>query len=368
MTLLTAERLTQLDMPSYVGQRSATFRFGLINVITGRVEADLTPLRSTVPTLTHDTTRTIKRQLQGLTLDVADTARVNVIQSRVLLYMIIGGREFPLGRYMFADDVKFVYTNGRITNATLFDEMFMVDQQIETTYTPPITALTQGGIPNVPMNCAKAITDLLIGFDVTTEIEPTPYGTIGSWPAGTTRGQIIEQIALDGDWFPPWFGNDTKMHFVRAFDPATAVVTFDLDTGFRVVTNSIIESSDLIVAPNRFVVISNGAISEEDTASPLVGTADVPNTAPHSIENRGFVVPSVTERQVNSQLQVTAIAQNLALRQNVFERTELATVPDPRHDSYDVIRWQGENWLELTWTLPLIEGAAMGHVMRKAYS
>lgn len=366
MTILSADVLTQLDMPNWVGQRSASFRFVLINAVRAQRPVELHPLRDTTPTLTHDTTRTIKRQIQGFTLGTDDTALVNVLQSRVLVYMLVGGEQFPLGRYMFADSARLVYTNGRISNATLYDEMFIVDQQLENAFTPITNEIVIiGGSGGV--SCDKALTSLLTGLPITTEIAPTPYVTIGTWTAGTTRGQIVEQIALDGDYFSPWFGNDTKMHFIRTFDPIVKIPTFDLDVGNRVITNSIIESDDLLTAPNRFIVISNGNTTEEGASVPIVGRADVPTTAPHSITNRGFVIPSVTERQVISPLQIGAIAQNLALRQTVFERTELATPPDPRHDSYDVIRWQGEKWLELAWMLPLQEGAAMGHLMRKAY-
>ena len=44
-----------------------------------------------------------------------------------------------------------------------------------------------------------------------------------------------------------------------------------------------------------------------------------------------------------------------------------STIPDPRHDGYDVIRWQGFNWLELGWSLPMIEGSSMSHTLRKSY-
>lgn len=367
MSLLTAEILTQLDMPSWVGQRTATFKFILINAVKAQRPIELHPLKDPTPTLTHDTTRTIKRQIQGLSFGVDESALINVVQSRILLYMVIGGQSFPLGRYMFADRTGFTFTNGEIINAMLYDEMFIVDQQIETGFSPhgdPETSSTGGG----GMYCTRAIEALLRGLPVVVDIASSPFATIGSWTAGTSRGQIVEQIALDGDYFSPWFGNDTKMHFIRTFDPAAVIPTFDLDVGNRVIRGSIIESDDLLTAPNRFIVISNGATTEDGAASPIVGRADVPTTAPHSVVNRGFVIPSVSERQVGTEQQVASIARNLALRQTIFERVELATPPDPRHDAYDVIKWQGEKWLELTWTLPLQEGAAMGHLMRKAYS
>jgi hypothetical protein len=126
-------------------------------------------------------------------------------------------------------------------------------------------------------------------------------------------------------------------------------------------------TNDLLDAPNRFIVISNGAVSASAAAIPIVGRYDIPSSAPHSIANRGFVIPSVEERQLDTQAQADAAARNLGQRQTIFERTTLSTAPDPRHDGYDVIRWQGENWLELGWSLPMAEGAAMTHTMRKSY-
>lgn len=368
MTLTTAEAVPELDMPNYLGQRSATFRFQLINAITGFNLGDLKPLRDTAPTLSHDTTRTIKRQVQGISFGVEDTALINTIQSRILIYMRVAGREWPLGRYMFADNTRALTTRGRISGAVLYDEMFIVDQQMENGYAPKILTDATTGSITAYTNTETSVLALLQGLPISVDIQPTPYYTIASWPAGTAKGSAIEQLSIDGDWLSPWFGNDQRMHFIRTFDPAKSVPTFDLDVGNRVLRNSIIETDDLITAPNRFIVISNGAMSAETASTPLVGTYDIPSSAPHSIQNRGFVVPQVEERQLDTAQQCQAAAENLGIRQTVFERTELVTPPDPRHDSYDVIRWQGENWLELGWSLPLVEGGAMTHILRKAYT
>jgi hypothetical protein len=98
-----------------------------------------------------------------------------------------------------------------------------------------------------------------------------------------------------------------------------------------------------------------------------VGEASVPQSAPHSLKNRGFEILEVQTLQASSTGQAGAIAKNLMLRQTLFETTSLTTAPDPRHDSYNVIRWQGELWLELAWSMALTEGGGMNHSMRKAY-
>jgi hypothetical protein len=79
------------------------------------------------------------------------------------------------------------------------------------------------------------------------------------------------------------------------------------------------------------------------------------------------VIPQVEDRQIGSVPQAVAIAENLAQRQLIFETIELETPPDPRHDSYDVFQFGGENWLEISWSMELIEGGTMTHIGRKAY-
>ncbi len=85
------------------------------------------------------------------------------------------------------------------------------------------------------------------------------------------------------------------------------------------------------------------------------------------IAARGFVIPEVVNLPAGSNGQAAAMARNLGIRQAVFRRTSLSTAPDPRHDSYDVIRWQGVNWLELGWSMTLEEGAPMTHTLRRSF-
>jgi hypothetical protein len=348
-----------LDLEPWVGQRQATFRFDRINGVTGEILGEIHPIRDA--SLTHDTTRVIKRQL-NLSLGIADTATINVVTDRILPFMVFpDGAEYPLGRYMFTDASRQVFssgiagqhTAGGLANVTLNDEMFLVDQQIER------------GINAVNTSVTTTIIKVLAELDVTLMLESTPYNSAGSWSIGTSRGSILEALSVSGDYFSPWFGNDGKLHFIRTFDPSGGLPDLDFDSNGKVLRDAILETDDLLTAPNRFIVISNAA---EDPEVEVVGTADVPATAPHSIVNRGFVVPLVQTLQLSDAGQAQAVAQGLAQRFTVFERVGLTTPPDPRHDSYNVIRWQGENWLELAWSMALMEGGAMSHLLRKTYS
>jgi hypothetical protein len=142
------------------------------------------------------------------------------------------------------------------------------------------------------------------------------------------------------------------------------VPDLDFDTGSKVFQATVLRSSDVLIAPNRFVIVSNSSI---DPNQVVVGTADIPPSAPNSFANRGFYITEVQDLQVVDLVQANAIARNLAERAIIFEKVAMTTAPDPRHDSYNVIKWQGELWLELAWSMKLIEGGDMTHVLRKGY-
>jgi hypothetical protein len=341
-----------LDLDPWVGQRQASFRFHLIDGVTGENKGDITPLRGA--SLVHDTSRTIKRQL-SMNFGVRDTAFVNTVRDRVLLFMVFpDGTEYPLGRYMFTDSSRQIFTSGKLGNVMLNDEMFLVDQQITT------------GVDARFVGVDVAINRTLADLPITFRTESTSYQSVESWNIGTGRGQILQSLSLSGDYFSPWFDNTGVLRFIRSFDPGTLgiIPDFDFDAGNKVMRNSIVETDDLLTAPNVFIVISNSAT---DTTTAAVGTAKVAATAPHSVENRGFEVPQVEDLQVPDVEAAQAVANNLVNRQTVFERVAINTAPDPRHDSYNVIKWQDDLWLELAWSMALTEGGQMGHLLRKAY-
>lgn len=350
-TLTTIPLDPQLDLVPWVGQRSTTFRFARSNGVTGEQFDDIHPIRG--GSLSHDTTRTIKRQL-NLTLGVEDTAIIEPLTDRIDVYMVMSnGVEYPLGRYMFTDDRRQVFTSGQLGNIVLNDEMFLVDQQI------------QAGISGVDKTVLDTIYEALAGLPVTVDAEPSPFTSTQAWTAGTGLGQVCEALSVTGDYFSPWFDNNKVMRFIRSFNPFTSVPDFNFDFGSKVIRGSITQSSNILTAPNRFIVISNAA---EDSSVAAVGIADVPPSAPYSFANRGFYIPDVQDLQVTDATQAAAIAQNLANRQTVFLETAISSAPDPRHDSYNVIQWLGEKWLEVAWTMSLTAEGTMTHSLRKAYA
>jgi hypothetical protein len=350
---------TKLDVSPYVGQLSSSWRFDLVDVVTGYRRA-INPVIDGNAGIRHDTRSTIKRMISGLTLSPADTAVFNSISSRLEPFMLVGDQEFQVGRYVPSDWARFRLSAGGdvASSASFYDETFIVDQQISTGF---------GALSTVGETVTSMIRRFLVSYPVNYHIDDgsSSFLSLGAWAAGTRGGFILEQLALDGDFLSPWFDNASILQFKRTFDPALEFETFDFDVQSGVILKTIIESDNLINAPNRFVVIGNGASS---LGASLVGSADVPSSAPHSIEKRGFVIADVQNRQVTTAAQAGAIAQNLMITQSLVEQVELQTPTDPRHDSYDIIKWQDNKWTEIAWTMPFASDGLMSHTLRRAYS
>lgn len=340
---------TTLDQAPWLGQRSNSLQFRVVNA-DGFHRGTITPVRTT-GNLTHDTTQTIKRKVT-LVLGVEDSAFINPVSDRLLIDFIVPGvGTYPLGRYVFVDETATIYEDGRkLKSMPLNDEMFIVDQPI-----------TQGFSGDDATPVSLLIPVVLRGLPVTFQAGYTQWGTKQSYSIGTNRGQVLAQLALSGGYWSPWFDNNGVLQFLPSFDPAKQIPDFDFDEGTSVIGQSYVQTTNLLIAPNRFIVISNSAEGQ----GPAVGVADVPDSAPNSITNRGFVIAQVLQLQATDSSQARGMAFVKANQNTIIETVTLTTAIDPRHDSYNVVKWQGDLWLELAWTINF--DGTMTHTLRKAY-
>lgn len=374
------------DLLAGQGQLNYTFVFRLIDASTSQFIRYLTPLADQVPQLVHDTSQTIKRSVT-IALGVSDTAAIDTIHHRVLIYLQLSdGTLYPLGRFMFTDRTGIKSTGGNQSSLVLMDEGFILDQPSETSYPPASLAAQNSLLASQQGAKPISVTDLVRNIlenqqNFIARIEDSDFLTTAAWSIGTSTLQTLSDLAAYGDYFPPWIDASNTFRMIRTFDPANRAPTFDWDLFPHVYADSITESDDLLTAPNRFIVIGNAANSANTTVNVTTNTSvadqangvvsgsyDVPSSAPHSIQNRGFVVPLVAQMQVETTTQAQAVATSLGLQSTLYQRTTLTTFPDPRHDSYDVIRWAGALWLELAWSMDLIAGGNMTHLLRKVYS
>jgi len=362
--LVTEASPAQLVLDDFIGIRTSTFRFRLFNGVTGENLGDITPY-VTSPQLSHDTSRSVKRTL-SLDLGVEDTEAINPITDRVDVSMVIEGLgEYPLGRYMFTDSLQTVSTGGNQASVQLVDEMFMVDQPLDVPYST--IPHNSSSLPEDAVGLAVGegeILKLIEPFGFKTRMETTKGVASAQATIGSGRMQVIESIAQQCAFFSPWMDNENFFHLIATFDPETVVPQFDYDTQHAIYIDSISRSTDIITAPNRFIVVDNGS---NPTGQAIVGSYDIPPSAPYSITQRGFVIPKVFTMQVATEVQANRVAAALGVQHSITETITFTTPPDPRHDSYDVCLLLGQLWLERAWSLPLVEGGQMTHTATRFY-
>lgn len=345
-----------LDLAAGFGQRQIRYTFTLIDGQTGENLGRIHPIRSSPPTLSHDSTSTISRRVQGIQLEPNDVALFRPLMDRVQIDMVVDGvGTYPLGRYLAADDIQTVSSGGNQRPLTLYDEMFIVDQPLEAGYD------AQGKPVDV------VILELLDGLNMREpRIESTHEVSTNSWGSGASRGSALNDLANLGGYFKPWFDHTNRLTFRAIVDPAKSVVDIDWDVKPRVIQDSITRKSEALDSPNRFIVVSNANSSTTSTA-PMVGVYDVPATAPHSITARGFVVPKIVDVQVASASQAATYARTLGIQSTIAEVVECSTPVDPRHDSYQIVKFLGVHWLETAWSMTLVGNGEMTHTLRRAY-
>lgn len=347
----------QLDLAAGVGQRQATWRFDLVDGASGRPLGEIHPDELAPPQLSHDTTRNIPRTLTGINLSIAETIDVNPLTMRVRPVMLVGGAEYPHGTYIFSDEVKARTTAGRTGQLGAVDLMFVVAQLTENT-----TSFGVGTNVGAAISTVLGAVDGIDGFVV--ESTAIALGSPIAWPAGTDRGRILTDLATLGGYLNAYMGNDSQIHVRQSFDPAALPADFALDVDGRIMQNTISETTDILDAPNRFIVVDNS-----NTASPVVGVYDVPVSAPQSAANRGFVIAATFDIQgPGLPANAEQAAMTIGRRQTLTQRTTLATTPDPRFDAYDIVAYDGHNWLEIGWTLTMRDGSAMNHTLQRTYN
>ena len=360
---------SNFDFSNGRGQRSESYRFERREGASLRPLGELHPIQGA--TLSQSGTNSLVRTL-SFDLGEADAAEVNFVSERVDVSMLLGGEVWKLGRFLYTDAVNqdfFDEDTDRVrtlTSCQLSDQMAIVDTELETAFDCILEP------------ARSAIERLLEGLDIQMLVEDSGQLISNSWMAGTSRKAVLESIANLGGYLPPGFDSEGVLRARQQFDPTAGVPDFDFDALRNVFAESVTRSDSTIYAPNRIVVVSNGGntyggSSSEDNPvdpidpGPMMAFCDVPSSAPHSVLNLGFVRPRVEEIQATSVAQCQAVADLFCLTQTVAEETQLSTSIDPRHESWNTVRFQGKRWLESSWSASLTAGGEMRHSLQRSY-
>jgi hypothetical protein len=363
----TIDQLLALDG---IGQRAASFRFELLdktNSFLGTLDID----SSSPPSVENNINRTIKRQLNNLKLPPKTTAEVNTLTERVRPVMVFqDGSSFSLGIFLFADASRSVklyasgqemsaaeFPHGNYTDATLVDQLMPLDQGTDgVTFYKPGTKVMDA------LNEQLEVSGVL---EYTVDASDAKLADWMVWEAGGRRLEIINDLCALGSYYSLYFDNDGVGRIITVPNLETTDPDFVYDVNTTVYVDTIVESDDLLDAPNRYVVINS---SFQDF--PVWGVWDIPSNAPNSIQNRGFAVTRVDDVQgVESQQQAEAMAKSIGQADySTYRWANFSAAPNPLHDTFNIVEWRGDKYREQGWSLELQEGAPMKHELRRVFA
>lgn len=348
-----------LDVAPWVGQMASSFRWTLVTQQTYSILGELHPFRDVTPQMTNDPSRTVKRQISNVVIPPDEVADINLFRDRVIPELVLeDGRSFPLGVFMFLAPTR-NRSSRQIPLATkLVDQGFQLDQGTRTS-----TSIPAGGSITETMATVIAGAGFVID-QVRLSGSTIKAGDAIAWPSGTSRARIVDELAELLAWYSPYFDNDGVL-VGRPVDALTFTPLIDyVPIESRIYADSIEETDSLLEAPNVYIVLNSGG-----TPGEVAGEYLVPEEAPHSVANRGFDIVEVTRMQgVTDTEQAEAIAQANALQSpGDFRRVKLTSPPDPRHDTYDLVQWDGELWREVSWSMQMLPGGEMVHDLRKVF-
>lgn len=368
----TGDELLDLDIQP---RRVEGPRFELLtaaNITRGTLAIDKTH----PPRIRNDVAASMPRTLDGLRIlprTRADAASpfyfaedVNTVTERVRVIWTVGpggtGYEWSWGIFLFGDEDQFVRTSGNVLDCQLVDQTQITGQTVD---------------ESVVYGAGASISDAIeaqadAAGIVATSIDPST-ATLSAPVVGLagrdSHDQIMRALCKAAGFLRPYFDNDGTLVARPAPDLATATADHAYGIGSsssgRVARDTVHHANGTLRAPNRYVVRDTSL-----SASELVGTFDVPDSAEHSFVNIGYRRVKYDDVQglADQDAADNAAAALYAEDSGVFASTTFESPIDPRHDTFDVVAFDAVNFLEQEWAARLAPGGRMSHDIRRIYS
>lgn len=364
---VTAEDV--LDLKPGIGEVQSTVVFEVL-------DKDLKPLFEIHPvtdkiTISADSNSRVKRKLSGFHLTVDEAPLINVLAHRLRPSWVVQGEYFPMGVFLFSDANRphVIYRDhnppddmhGLEFIGTLFDQTVIVDQGHENSCSVPKGASVTHWIFHLLEDVG--LTGSRVAVDPSSARVSEPI----AWRSGTSRYQMLEELCALAGFYPPYFDNYGVMRCRTAPTSLTLLTpdhTYNPGPSSRILSRSVVDSDDLVSAPNRYLVVNTSAAKGE-----IVGIYDLPASAPQSYANRGYrVVQRIDAQGIENSAQARNRAKIAALTDyRAFSWTEFESTPDPRHDLFGIVEFDSENCREVSFKLRCAPGGPMDHKLRKIY-
>lgn len=349
--------MSDIDLPPGVGIVGSQIRWLALSSNLD-VIGEVHPARGI--TLSNDTGASIMRSLRSFTLRDTEVSDLNLNTDRVMpMWEYEDGSHapgysgWPCGVFMFGSRVKERGSINTMHNATLMDQGYQLDQEMSKSY----------GVSSHSLIYPRFIELLNYGGILKYDVEPSEQRVKDpiNWPIGTLLSKILKDMCRLMGFYNPWFSNTgrltTRTPQELVEDAETRVYDLDTRSG-RVIQGTVRENDNLLDAPNVYVVVSNGPTGVE-----IAARSYIDSRLPHSVDNIRYERPKVIRLQG---LTDVAHAQRIADAyaagdSNQYQVVEFDSAPDPRHDTFDTVRYDGILTREMRWTLPMQPGGVHHH-------
>lgn len=337
-----------LDLVPGVGQRQESIVYRLTDD-QGNATGDVHPERAQA-SVSFDTSANVTRTLSNLIFTAAEFADIDPYADRIEpTWVLEDGSEWQLGRYYFTGVPQ---EQGLVRCTTMFDVLGMVAD----TGSLQAFGVDAGGRVHDKM---VEVLNILGIRDYEVDVTDVTVSSPIAWNLGTSWLTILRYLTDMAGFIPPHTTNSGSVRLRRVDDIRidSAVVRYAAG-GNLVVNDTTSVNPNLVDAANAHLVVDTGA-----TDAPITAFAFVDPALPWSKENRGFVKSETHEVQgIESTEQAQQMADNYAsVDANGFEEITFTTAPDPRHDSFMIIGYNGIAYREVGWNLPLQVGAQHAH-------
>lgn len=340
-----------------VPQRREGYRFYLLDSGNNRIGRVYPQLGVRIE---NNTTQLPMRRMSGFKLSADDHDAVDLIGNRIAPVMVLeNGSEYPLGVFMFADATDSEFSYGIETEATLVDQGLILGQTLRYPLGFDAGALVT--------DCMRQVAEAAGISSAYIDASSATLGSPLSWLAGgsDTYYSVMASLAAIAGFYAPYFDNDGRLIGRVAIDPTTSSPTITpYEAGTRIIAGTILRSNNLLSAPNVYMVVDTSS-----REAPIRAEYVLPDSAPHSIARRNFAITKVTPAPgVGNNDQAYELARQLAQTEvKAYETVNFQGATDPRHDTFDIVQFLGDTYIETGWSLTCLPGGPHEHELKRVY-
>lgn len=348
--------MSLVDLPAGVGRVGSKVRWRVLSPELDVLD-EIHPLSEPAPTISVQQGGAVQRTCRGFELNANEARELDPFKARLQpVWEYEDGSSYNMGVFMLSSPVRLKLEGNTRFQDTLVDQGFALNQPMSYGF-----GVWSGG--RIYDALVRLVEEAGI---VKYRIDPSDekVGGAVNWPIGTVRLQIFKALCELAGFLPPYFDNDGWLVIRAPSEPTQSdAIEYRVDQSSRIYRGTVAERDNVVDAPNVYIVVSNSPSRTE-----LVGRADVDPRLPHSIPNRGGLeVPKVIRMQgVRDTDHANRIAQQHASR----DPFQLATVqftsaPDPRHDVFTRVQYEGEIWNEERFDIQTRPGGDHTHSITK---